>query len=158
MTLTQRKLSGQTRNAFTIYYTIRDEAHGAAHEVGADVPLRRAGRSVGSTSFAGAKPRHLGRRGTWVEMDVGSPGPDRRAARSTVDPGSFDGCEKPTVKAAIATLDRPVPLFKLEFHVSDDGNEQAGILALFGRCGQPVRKALSARRFVSVPVDCSDWL
>ncbi len=103
-------------HALAVDDAIGDQAHRAAHEVGAEIPLRRARHGVGATAHAGAEAGRLSGRRARVEDNVLALRRARRAARPAVDPGRLDRGEEPAVEAGVARLGRAATDIEVERH------------------------------------------
>jgi hypothetical protein len=95
---------------------VRDQAHGAGDDVGADVPFRRAGAGVRAAALAGAEagPLRGGRRR--VEPHVLGLRRHDGAARPAVDAGGQDGGEEPAVEPGVLGLHRADAAFRVLVH------------------------------------------
>ncbi len=99
--------AGQAVDALAVDDTVGDGPHGPGHDVGADVPLGRAGRRVGAAPTAGPEAGLLrGGRGG-VEAHVRRLGRDGRAARTAVDAGRGDAGRRSTRRSGGRGPGRP---------------------------------------------------
>ena len=120
---------GQRRNTLTIDHSVRDQSHGPCHDVGPTVPLRRAGRRVGTAPLAGAVARQLRSGRRREELDIGRLGSTRRTAGSAVDAGRADRRHETPVETGVPTLDDSVAAVVVVEHDpiivrSDDGRQR----------------------------------
>ena len=137
---------GEPGDALAVDDAVADQPHRARDDVGARVPLGRAGRGIGAAALAGPEAGALRRRRAAVEAHVRALRRDRRAARAAVDAGRGDAEVDPAVEAVVAALDRPVPVLARRLHRCS----MPGGLAEIGqrRSGAPERaeRALRALR------------
>ena len=100
----------ETRHALTVDDPVGDQSHGAGRGIRSEIPRGRRGRRLGQAALAGAVPGLVrgGRRR--IEGHVVGAGRTGRAARPTVDAGRSHRCDELPVEAAVARVDRAVPL------------------------------------------------
>lgn len=105
--------TGQALDPLTIDHAVVDRPDGPSHQIVSPIPLRRAGRCVGSASLAGSEPGGLRRCGGCEKRHVRPFGPYRCwAARSAVDPGGGDADDHPSVETGVPAFDGPHPGFE----------------------------------------------
>ena len=107
---------GQPGHAVALDHAVGDQPHRAGGEVGADVPVGRAGHGVGQAAAAGAEAAQLGRGRRRQELDVGALGRDGRAGRAAVDAGGADGGDELAVEPRVARGHGAVAAFVVENH------------------------------------------
>ena len=95
----------QAGHALAVHEALVDEAHRAAGDVAAQVPLGGARRGARDAALARPEPGALRGRGRGVEADAVAPRGHGRAARPAVDAGGGDRREEVAVEAAIAAGD-----------------------------------------------------
>ena len=112
--------AGQALHAVPVDHAVGDQPHRAAHHVGPDVPLGRAGGGVRAAPLAGPEARLLGRRRAAVEPHVLAFRRDRRAGRAAVNAGRGHRYEEHAVEAGILADRRLVaPLVIQRRHAGD---------------------------------------
>jgi hypothetical protein len=106
--------SGEPADAVALDDAVGDEPHRPGGEVGAQVPVRRAGHGVGQAAPAGPVAALLrGPRGG-QELDVRPLRGDGRAGRPAVDAGGAHGGDEVPVEARVAGGDGAVAAFLVE--------------------------------------------
>ena len=114
MTLAVAELLGQTRHAVALDSAIRNQTHCPTRQILTEIPLRRAGRSVGAAPLARSEAALLcsGRR--VMELDVRLLRRNRRATRAAIDPCRANRSHEPPVEAPVGVLDNAVAMVVIE--------------------------------------------
>ncbi len=123
---------GEPGHALAVDHAVGDQAHRAPDQVGAEVPLRGAGRGVGPAAPAGPEAGGLGGRGGRVESDVLSVGGSGGAAGSTVDAGGPHSRVEHPVEAGVLAAHRPVTGVFVHPHALQSAASAARALAGIG--------------------------
>src|SRR5262249_48636211 len=110
---------GESRHALAVHHAVGDQAHEAADEVGARVPLGRAWGGVRAAALAGPEAGGLGGRCVGEEAAVLALRGLGRAARAAVDAGGCDAGEEPAVEARVLGLAGLVAVFGVEVHANE---------------------------------------
>ncbi|UTI00565.1 hypothetical protein SRIMHP_41165 (plasmid) [Streptomyces rimosus subsp. rimosus] len=143
----------EAADALPVDHAVVDEPHGAADQVGPDVPLRRARHGVRTAAAAGPEPGALRGRGGRVEPYVRTLRGDRRATRAAVDPGGHDGEEELAVEPGVPARHRLVPGLVVHHTIQcarRAGDSLAGIGHRAG-AGTGPRSGAGARRHPPCP-------
>jgi hypothetical protein len=114
-----------------IHNPVRHKAHGPAHEIGSQVPFRRAGADVGPASPASAVAGRLRFRRGAVELYVFTLRGTRWATRPAIDSGSPYCSREHPVEAFVAAAHRPITGFVVE-HASNCAPRTGSALAEIG--------------------------
>ena len=112
------KLAGKAADAVAVHRAVGDEPHCPRDDVATHVPFRRAGRCIGTASFARPEARPLSCGRGRVKPDVAREGRPHRAAGPTVDPGRQHRGDEPAVEPGVLGLNRPVAVVEILVHAS----------------------------------------
>ncbi len=131
LALAEAEPGGQAGDAVAVDDPVRDQADGAACDVGAPVPGGRARRGVRLAALAGPEAGRLRGRGRREQADVAPVGQARRAAGAAVDPGRRDADEEEAVVARVAAAHEAVAGLEVVDHGSKRGSLRGASLAVF---------------------------
>jgi hypothetical protein len=144
--------TGEARDPLKVGHASSDQSERAPGEIGARVPVWRAGARFGPAAAAGAKACRFRRGGIAVEAHILGVRRLRGANGPAIDTCRRDGGHEEAIEPAVAALDCAVAALELKFHTGQYTPRWLARLAVFGHhrltCGRRLAPLDGARAWL----------